>query len=136
MPAFGAHPMQLHKRSFAAIPRPAPDASAPIDRAHLARYTLGDAALEREILELFLGHLPNTIRDLGLAETDRDWRMATHALKGSARAVGAWRLATAAENAERIQSVADREAVDAAISRIAEVSVEVSSHVATLISGI
>lgn len=111
-------------------------APAPIDRTHLARYTLGDAALEREILELFLSHLPNTIRDLGLADTDKDWRMAAHALKGSARAVGAWRLASAAEAAERISGVGDREAADAAISRIAEASVEVSSHIATLVSGL
>ena len=108
--------------------------AAPIDRAHLARYTLGDASLEREILELFLGHLPNTIRDLGLAATDKDWRMAAHALKGSARAVGAWRLSRAAEAAERV-TVADREAADAAIARIAEASVEVSTHVAGLIAG-
>lgn len=107
---------------------------APIDRAHLARYTLGDAALEREILELFLGHLPNTIRDLGLAETDKDWHMAAHALKGSARAVGAWRLAREAEAAERLGGLADRAAVDAVIARIADASVEVSSHIATLVA--
>lgn len=108
---------------------------APVDRAHLARYTLGDAALEREILELFLGHLPNTIRDLGLAETERDWHMAAHALKGSARAVGAWRLAREAEAAEKLAGPADRAAADAAIARIAEASVEVSSHIAGLVAG-
>lgn len=110
-------------------------APAPIDRAHLARYTLGDTSLEREILELFLNHLPNTIRDLGLASTDKDWHMAAHALKGSARAVGAWRLARVAEAAERV-AVQDRAAADSAIAEVAEAAVEVSSHVAGLIANI
>ncbi len=114
---------------------PRRDAELPIDRAHLARYTLGDASLEREILELFLGHMPNSIRDLGLAATDKDWHMAAHALKGSARAVGAWRLARAAEAAERV-GVSDREAADAAIARIAEAAVEVTTHVGGLIAGL
>lgn len=129
--------MQLQMTRLHQRPEAAQDAEpAPIDRAHLARYTLGDAALEREILELFLAHLPNTIRDLGLAATDRDWHMAAHALKGSARAVGAWRLAREAEAAERLGGTADRAAADAAIARIAEASVEVSSHIATIVTGL
>lgn len=96
-----------------------------IDRAHLARYTMGDAALEREILELFVNHLPNIIRDLGLAAHERDWHMAAHALKGSARAVGAWRLARAAESAERTahsDQTATHEALDAVVAAAAEAS--------------
>lgn len=73
---------------------------APVDLKHLRRYTLGDAALEREVLELFLAQLPLTIAALGAARSDKDWKMAAHTLKGSGRAVGAWRIARIAEQAE------------------------------------
>ncbi|MGL4395503.1 MAG: Hpt domain-containing protein [Hyphomicrobium sp.] len=83
-------------------PEPVKDAShdAPIDLAHLRRYTLGDAGLEREVLDLFLAQLPKTIAALSTAGDDKAWRMAAHTLKGSGRAVGAWRLAMLAEQAE------------------------------------
>ena len=110
------------------------DPRAPIDRAHLARYTLGDADLEREILGLFLANLPNTIRDLGLAETESDWHRAAHTLKGSARAVGAWRLASTAEAAERLSDVRDRAASEAAIGRIAEAAAETNAYIAKLMA--
>lgn len=71
-----------------------------LDRDHLARYTLGDAELEREVLELFLMQLPQSLEALRRCSCRRDWEQATHTLKGSARAVGAWRLADAAERAE------------------------------------
>jgi HPt (histidine-containing phosphotransfer) domain-containing protein len=74
---------------------------SPVDLKHLGRYTLGDRALEHEVLELFLSQLPATIASLGSACNDRDWRMAAHTLKGSGRAVGAWRIARLAEQAER-----------------------------------
>ena len=73
----------------------------PVDLKHLRRYTLGDRALEHEVLELFLAQLPATIASLRTAGNDRDWRMAAHTLKGSGRAVGAWRIARLAEHAER-----------------------------------
>jgi HPt (histidine-containing phosphotransfer) domain-containing protein len=74
---------------------------SPIDLKHLRRYTLGDNALELEVLELFLAQLPATIASLGSAASDRDWHIAAHTLKGSGRAVGAWRIARLAEQAER-----------------------------------
>jgi HPt (histidine-containing phosphotransfer) domain-containing protein len=78
-----------------AAPRP------PIDRAHLARYTLGDRALEAEILDLFAGQAPQTLARLAAAQTEREWREAAHTIKGSARAVGAFPLADAAAAIER-----------------------------------
>ena len=41
----------------------------PVDIKHLRRYTLGDQALEKEVLELFLGQLPETIASLSGATT-------------------------------------------------------------------
>lgn len=72
-----------------------------VDLKHLRRYTMGDLALEKEVLQLFLLQLPVTIKSLSSAATDRDWLMAAHTLKGSCRAVGAWRVAGLAEQAER-----------------------------------
>lgn len=74
----------------------------PIDRVHLARYTLGNLALEIEVLGLFAEQAPRTLAALRSARTDKAWRDAAHTLKGSARAVGAWHVAAAAESAERL----------------------------------
>lgn len=78
--------------------KPADDA---VDLAHLRRYTMGDLALEKEVLRLFLHQLPMTIKALSDAVNDREWMVAAHTLKGSSRAVGAWRVASLAEQAER-----------------------------------
>lgn len=87
--------------------RPADSGTTPpVDLAHLRRYTLGDIALEKEVLQLFLHQLPQTIRALSDAVSDRDWMIAAHTLKGSCRAVGAWRIAHLAEQAEREMATA------------------------------
>jgi len=72
----------------------------PIDVGHLARTSLGDRDLELQVLELFdrqaemlLGCMPEVDR-AGVAS-------AAHMLAGSARAIGAWRVADAAEALER-----------------------------------
>ncbi|MEO1207150.1 MAG: Hpt domain-containing protein [Pseudomonadota bacterium] len=75
---------------------------AAIDRAHLARYTMGDLALENEILGLFATQLPCMLRDILGANNKDDLMRAAHTLKGSARAIGAWALAEAAQKVEEI----------------------------------
>jgi HPt (histidine-containing phosphotransfer) domain-containing protein len=74
----------------------------PVDLEHLSRYTLGDRALEQEVLQLFAAELPVMLERLRSANTDRAWREAAHTIKGSARAVGAWKIAGLAEEAERL----------------------------------
>ncbi len=76
------------------------EATAPIDRAHLARYTLGDRALELEVLGLFSGQAAKNLGDMAVARTRQEWKEAAHGLKGSARAVGAWEVANLATSAE------------------------------------
>lgn len=111
----------------AGLPGGGSGATDPIDRAHLARYTLGQADLEREILGLFVRQLPLTLESLRFAATDRDWQVAAHTLKGSARAVGAWKVAQLAQSAERLPTlvgVGERDAVlDAIDAAVAEVEV-------------
>ena len=61
--------------------------------------TLGDRSLEREVLQLF-----DRQADMLLARMRRPRRPAAaalaHTLKGSARGIGAWRVARAAEAVE------------------------------------
>ena len=78
-------------------------AGRPIDLVHLSRQTLGDRALEIELLGLFEKQAGQIIARLGsgLCGSDSKWRNdLAHTLKGSARAVGAMRVAAAAENYE------------------------------------
>jgi len=85
-----------------ALRRGSLDEPPPIDRAHLARFTLGDQALETEVLQLFITQVPTYIGALKSADNDRTWKTAAHTLKGSARAVGAWELGDCAAEAEAL----------------------------------
>lgn len=73
-----------------------------IDRIYLARFTLGNSALEREVLELFAAHAPAYLERMRRAATRLEWKEAAHTLKGSAAAVGARRVAGLSELAERL----------------------------------
>jgi HPt (histidine-containing phosphotransfer) domain-containing protein len=84
--------------------------SRPVDLVHLSRYTLGERALEREILQLFCSQSPIYIERLHAARSEKDWKDAAHSLKGSATAIGAWRAAAAAASAEALPPEASSEA--------------------------
>jgi HPt (histidine-containing phosphotransfer) domain-containing protein len=74
--------------------------AAAIDESHLGRMTLGDRRLEREVLELFVRQ--TTIMLSRIADADPPLAAAAaHTLKGSARGIGAWRVARAAELLEQ-----------------------------------
>ncbi len=75
----------------------APD-DGPIDTAHLQRMTLGDISLEREVLAMFAGQSGGLIS--ALATLPSNAAALAHTLKGSARAIGALRVAEAAEKLE------------------------------------
>lgn len=107
-------------------------APSPVDLKHLGRYTLGDVALEREILGLFLAQIPLTIEALKFAKSDKDWYQAAHTLKGSGRAVGAWRVSRLAQQAEKLGGLADGLACEAIITRIEEAVAEADAYVASV----
>jgi chemotaxis protein histidine kinase CheA len=67
--------------------------SAAFDAAHLRRYTLDNAELERELLGLFCTQLPLLLEQVAQASCEAEWRSAAHTLKGSARTIGAPALA-------------------------------------------
>ena len=75
----------------------------PLDLVHLSRQSLGDRALELELLSLFDCHARQIMERLEQAGpgADRQWRRdLAHALKGSARAVGAQKVVCLAESYE------------------------------------
>jgi hypothetical protein len=56
--------------------------SRPVDLVHLSRYTLGERALEREVLELFCVQSVVYLERLrqGAVRPDQDWKDAAHSL--------------------------------------------------------
>ena len=72
----------------------------PVDLVHLARYTMGNRSLEREVLELFRQQSTLHLSRMQEAANERAWREAAHTVKGSAKGIGAWHVATTAEEAE------------------------------------
>lgn len=101
-----------------------------IDLAHLRRYTAGDVSLEQEVLGLFVTQLPLTISELHTSASEADRRRAAHTLKGSARAVGAWRLAKLAEQAEQLLVRGTAAALAQAIADIQSAAREAAAFVA------
>lgn len=113
-------------------PAKASPAAAPIDHAHLARYTFGNRALEIEVLELFSDQAPEYLGNLKAARTEKAWRDAAHTLKGSARAVGAFRVAEHAARAEALRPAADAPACLRVIESIEAALFEARVYVAGL----
>jgi HPt (histidine-containing phosphotransfer) domain-containing protein len=74
--------------------------ASPIDLVHLARQTMGDRELEKELLALFDRQAAQIADRLRNAENGTASADLAHKLKGSARAVGAGAVAAAAENYE------------------------------------
>jgi HPt (histidine-containing phosphotransfer) domain-containing protein len=109
-------------------------AARPVDLVHLSRYTLGDRALEREVLELFCSQSAIYVERLRAAASDKEWGEAAHSLKGSARAIGAWRTASAAEHAEALAGEALAQARAARLGEIDASLNEARSYIGTLLA--
>jgi len=87
----------------------------PIDVGHLARMTIGERKVEFQVLELFdrqAEALLGRMREVGPAGVAG----LAHTLTGSARAIGAWRVAQAAEALER--SVAENRELTTALETL------------------
>jgi len=108
---------------------------SPIDEAHLERMTLGDRSLEHEVLELFLRQSALMLDRIASAEP-RIAAAAAHTLKGSARGIGAWRVADAAacvESAAAGEGAAP--AMSDAIASLKAASLEASAAICARLSG-
>jgi HPt (histidine-containing phosphotransfer) domain-containing protein len=110
-------------------PKPVFGNARAIDAEHLARMTLGERSLEREVLALFDRQadmlLPRIRRgDPAVAAAS------AHTLKGSAVGIGAFGVARAAEAVERAEDAA----FAAAIETLAAVLEETKAEIARLLA--
>jgi len=108
-------------------PSLAPD-DRPIDLVHLARMTLGERSLEREVLSLFDRQSTLLLARMRSAAPGGMLTLA-HTLKGSARGIGAWRVARAAEALE----VADAAGIGAALAALDAATNEARALIAELL---
>lgn len=76
-----------------------PSRARPVDLVHLARQTLGDRELEREVLALFVQQA-TTVRDRIAAASLAERAMLAHGLRGSAAGIGAFGIAQTAKDME------------------------------------
>jgi HPt (histidine-containing phosphotransfer) domain-containing protein len=117
--------------------------AAAIDENHLDRMTLGDRRLEREVLELFLRQTTLMLDRIMAAEAPVA-AAAAHTLKGSARGIGAWRVARAAETLEhtagqngRDTGIADdQDDLEAAIAELRAASLEAGAAIVTRLTAL
>jgi HPt (histidine-containing phosphotransfer) domain-containing protein len=102
----------------------------PIDLVHLARMTFGDRGLEHEALQLFdrqAGQLMALMR----GASPQSVAALAHRLKGSARGIGAWHVASAAEQVEG--AVAGAPDLALALDRLAARTDEARALIAELL---
>jgi HPt (histidine-containing phosphotransfer) domain-containing protein len=107
-----------------------------IDETHLSRMTLGDRQLEREVLEIFVRQTAIMLDRIMSAERSLA-AAATHTLLGSARGIGAWRVARAAERLElaagEAGSLTD---IDEAIAELKAASLEACAAIAARLTAL
>jgi HPt (histidine-containing phosphotransfer) domain-containing protein len=96
-----------------------PTSARPVDLAHLSRVTFGDRSLEREVLHLFQRQSLALVERMRAAADVEAFAIAAHTLKGSARGIGAFPTAEAAEAAELAIGAGDA-AVTAAFHAVIE----------------
>jgi HPt (histidine-containing phosphotransfer) domain-containing protein len=77
----------------------APSRERAIDLVHLAKQTMGDKALEVEVLQMFARQARSCLQEIGSGDRKRIIA-ASHRLKGAAGAVGAFKVADAANALE------------------------------------
>jgi HPt (histidine-containing phosphotransfer) domain-containing protein len=123
-----AHAELLHASVFF-------DRTAVLDRAHLAAQALDDPELAREVLAMFLDQSADMLRIVREALSPVDRRNAAHRLKGSARAVGAFRVAAASEQFECLPDDADEGAQLDRIAALHASVAEVRSAIAAELAG-
>lgn len=105
-----------------------------IDEEHLERMTLGDRGLEREVLQIFVRQ---SAMMLGRISSGQPSAVATaaHTLVGSARGIGAWRVAGAAERLEHASREGAGDAVADAIAELKAATLEATAAIGARLAG-
>ena len=101
-----------------------------IDRAHLARMTHGERELEREVLALFATQADLLLGRMRDAEPAVIGALA-HTIAGSARGIGAWKVAEAAAALEA-EAAAGHDTA-AAVQRLAAMARAAQCEIAQLV---
>jgi hypothetical protein len=73
-----------------------------IDLAHLARYTKGNSAVERELLGRFQQKAKYYLKTMSSAKDYSAWKEAALHLQSAATTAGAWRILATAKQASRL----------------------------------
>ena len=105
-----------------------------IDEDHLRRMTLGDRNLEQEVLAIFARQTVLILKRMASMEPAYA-AAAAHTLKGSARGVGAWRVAQAAERVEQAAGEGRDARLQAAIAELEAAGVEVRAAIEARLQG-
>lgn len=128
--------MVMHAESIAPDPQGQalnPEFNRPVDLVHLARYTLGNRALEREVLVLFHAQCKIYLQRLEEAGEDKAWADAAHTIKGSARGIGAWPIANCAQSAETLKGAAREKGCGEALRELESLMDEARDYIETLL---
>jgi len=121
-------PLHLERVEWMPSPPLAPG-GGPIDFDHLQRMTLGDAGIEQEVLRMFSGQSAMLVETLTAMPSDAG--ALAHTLKGSARAIGAFAVADAAERLETV--LAGGSDPTAALARLGEAVAEARAAIAAVL---
>jgi HPt (histidine-containing phosphotransfer) domain-containing protein len=103
-----------------------------IDLVHLSRMTFGDRSLEREVLQLFERQASILMAKVYVGSPGAIGALA-HTLKGSARGIGADRVASAAEAVEHASASGSDRELKAAVERLAAAADEARTVIAELL---
>jgi HPt (histidine-containing phosphotransfer) domain-containing protein len=128
--------MVMPAESMAIDPRQhalSPEFNRSVDLVHLARYTLGNRSLEREVLVLFHAQCEINLRRLKEAMDDKAWADAAHTIKGSARGIGAWPIAKSAETAEALKGAARKNGCSDALKELETLTSEAKGYIESLL---
>jgi len=111
-----------------------------IDDQHLESMTLGDRRLEREVLEIFVRQTAIMLDRIVAAQPARA-AAAAHTLTGSARGIGAWRVARAAELLEhaagkKVLGDVAVEDLSEAVAELKAASLEACAAIGARLSGL
>ncbi|MEM8645830.1 MAG: Hpt domain-containing protein [Pseudomonadota bacterium] len=103
-----------------------------IDMEHLLHYTMGDEALAREVLGLFCAQGRIYLEQLSAANDPSERKATAHTLKGSARGVGAHRVAVLAQDLEALAATPDEPAWAHALNAVKMAFEEAAGSVAEM----
>ncbi|AEQ51912.1 Hpt domain-containing protein [Pelagibacterium halotolerans] len=107
--------------------------SRPIDLVHLARQTLGDRALECEVLRMFEKQVAIYFERVSAATDPHEITLGLHTLKGAAQGVGAMALASQARAAE-IEFARDGKLDEETLADLGMAVSEVCGYICSIVS--